>query len=189
MVALSGETPMATTTLFERMRKDHRSVLEHVARLERGALAKTRTARARSGEHDRELRALIAMLERQFATHMAAEDQVLYPQLTQVLPQCEAAVAPLRAEHDELRAMLHRLAKTLREPPGPTRDEQIAVQARDLIDLLRLHIRKEESIVLSVAERVLTPLEIDALEARIRTIVPAAAKRRGSGVPRQGGRT
>jgi hemerythrin-like domain-containing protein len=62
--------------------------------------------------------------------------------------------------------MLERLRTTIRRPPGASRDEEVAVQARDLIDLLRLHIRKEE-IVLSVAERVLTSREIEALESRL----------------------
>jgi len=161
---------MTPTTMFERMRHDHRSVLEQVSKLELGVLATDRGVRALMQERDRELLELVAMLERQFATHMAAEDQVLFPELERVLPQGHAAVEPLRAEHEELRAMLQRLGKTLREPARAVRDEQISVQARDLIDLLRIHIRKEESIVLNVAEKVLTPREIDALEARIRPI-------------------
>jgi hemerythrin-like domain-containing protein len=64
--------------------------------------------------------------------------------------------------------MLSRLDETLLERPVAARDEQIAVQARDLVDLLRIHIRKEEALVLSVAERVLKPQEIDSLERRMR---------------------
>ncbi len=179
---------MTRTTMFERMRNDHRSVLEHVSRLEQGALAPGRKVREPARERDRELLALVAMLDRQFATHMAAEDLVLFPELERVLPQGQAAVEPLRAEHEDLREMLRRLEKTLRKPARAARDEQIAVQVRDLIDLLRIHIRKEESIVLNVAERVLTPREIDALDARIRLIARSgAAPSAPSGI--QGGRT
>ena len=174
---------MTAITIFERMRRDHRTVLERVSALERGLLRRTRS----DPEKDQALLALTALLERQFATHMAGEDRVLFPELEPVLPRGEAALAPLRAEHEELRAMLARLQKTLRRRAGAGRDEEIAVQARDLIDLLRLHIRKEE-IVLGVAERVLTPAEIEALDARVREI-PAPPTRSGRPGARPGGRT
>ena len=148
---------MTRSTFFDRMRRDHRNVLERVTALERGALRK------------QDIADLVAHLERQFATHMAGEDRVLFPELAPVLPSGESSLAPLRAEHEELRAMLERLQQTLRRRPGSARDEEITIQVRDLIDLLRLHIRKEE-IVLGVAERVLTPREIDGLEARVRAL-------------------
>ena len=156
---------MTRSTFFDRMRRDHRNVLERVSALERGLLR----TRPPSKDQDHVIRNLIAHLERQFATHMAGEDRVLFPELTPVLPSGESSLAPLRAEHEELRAMLERLQQTLRRRPGSARDEEITIQVRDLIDLLRLHIRKEE-IVLGVAERVLTPREIDGLEARVRAL-------------------
>jgi hypothetical protein len=83
--------------------------------------------------------------------------------------------------------MLDRLQKTLRRDPDAARHEEIIIQIRDLIDLLRLHIRKEE-IVLGVAERVLTPAEIEALETRVRALtVPTTPSGRPGGRP--GGRT
>ena len=63
--------------------------------------------------------------------------------------------------------MLIRLKATLGEPAGPDRDEQIVVQLRDFIDLLRIHIRKEEALVISVAERVLRQSEVELLKARM----------------------
>jgi hemerythrin-like domain-containing protein len=134
-----------------------------------------------------ELQDVVALLERQFATHMAAEDEVLFPALSEALPQTKPTIEPLRAEHADLRSMLSRLDATLREPGSPARDEQIAVQVRDLVDLLRIHIRKEEAIVLSVAERVLKPKEIAALEQRMRarmqfdpTTSPGTGRTKGS---------
>lgn len=177
---------MTEPTFFDRMRRDHQHVLERVTALERGSLRTGRGA-GTDAEWDRTILDLTAMLERQFSTHMAGEDRVLFPELEPVLPRGEAALAPLRAEHEELRAMLDRLQKTLRRRPNPARDEEIIIQIRDLIDLLRLHIRKEE-IVLGVAERVLTPLEIEALETRVRalTVSPTPSGRPGG---RPGGRS
>lgn len=160
---------MNRTSIFEQMRNDHRRVLERVAALELGVLGRgTRRGRSHGEDRGGELRDVVELLERQFATHMAAEDEVLFPALAEALPQTKATMEPLHAEHAELRSMLIRLDATLSEPVSAARDEQIKVQVRDLIDLLRIHIRKEEAVVLSVAERVLKPREIDALEQRMR---------------------
>lgn len=153
------------------MRADHRAVLERLSGLETAA-ERIAAVDADPGDESR-VREFVAHLEAQFATHMRAEDELLYPALTTALPDTRASLAPLVAEHAELRAMLAALAATLDEPAGPTRNEQLAVQARDLADLLRIHIRKEEAIVFTVAERLLPAGERRALNARLaRTAVP-----------------
>ncbi len=110
---------------------------------------------------------LVALLEVQFASHMAAEDEVLYPALLGAIPAASGSIEPLFAEHAELRQMLARLAATLDEPATAERSEQIRVQVRDLADLLRLHIRKEESLVFRLAPQLLAPGEIAAVSARL----------------------
>ena len=161
---------MSRASIFDHLRKDHRLVLERIQELERDVFAPgTRRARVRAGGRDTQVKGVIALLSRQFATHMAAEDEVLYPALVEALPQTKATVDPLHAEHAELRSMLIRLEATLSEPPSPARNEQVAVQTRDLVDLLRIHIRKEETLVLGVAERVLDSREIEALKRRVRS--------------------
>ncbi len=159
---------MSRTEIFEQMRSDHRLVLRRIASLEAEMLgSEGRPARAHGVSRDAEVKEVVALLKRQFATHMVAENDVLYPALVEALPQTKATVDPLHAEHAELRSMLTRLEATLEEAPGPARDEQITVQTRDLVDLLRIHIRKEEALVLGVAERVLKPREIEALKQRM----------------------
>jgi iron-sulfur cluster repair protein YtfE (RIC family) len=65
MVTLPPEkTSMTKSTIFDRMRQDHRIVLERVAALE---------------QHQGEIGQLVEMLERQFGTHMAGEDRVIFP--------------------------------------------------------------------------------------------------------------
>ncbi|HEU4724578.1 MAG TPA: hemerythrin domain-containing protein, partial [Candidatus Eisenbacteria bacterium] len=103
----------------------------------------------------------------QFASHMAAEDEVLYPALLGAIPAASGSIEPLFSEHAELRQMLARLAATLREPVTPERSEQIRVQVHDLADLLRLHIRKEEALVFRLAPQLLAPREIAAVSARL----------------------
>ncbi|HET9941540.1 MAG TPA: hemerythrin domain-containing protein, partial [Candidatus Eisenbacteria bacterium] len=109
---------------------------------------------------------LTALLARQFGSHMAAEDEVLYPALMNALPETRSSIEPLSADHGALRMMLADLEETL-GLPGEARDEQMTVQIRDLVDLLRIHIRKEEALVIGVAERVLQPAEVEALSVRM----------------------
>jgi len=174
----AGAEAMGTEGIFERMREDHRRVLERVAPLE--AAMGQEGAWGRDARAEAELRDTLALMDRQFATHMAGEDEVLFPALLEALPEAKASIAPLSAEHAELRDMLERLKATLAEPDPGDRDEQLAVQLRDFIDLLRIHIRKEEAVVISVAERVLRPREVQALAARM----PETPRSESGGGPR-----
>jgi hemerythrin-like domain-containing protein len=154
--------------IFKRLRDDHRRVLGELDDLERttGARSATGAGVIAAPAALEQARDLVALLERQFETHMAAEDEVLFPALARDLTDGPALVGPLYEEHDELKLMLAALAKTLRQPPGVARDEQVVVQIRDLTDLLRIHIRKEETLVFGVAERVLEPHQRAELAAR-----------------------
>jgi hypothetical protein len=68
-------------------------------------------------------------------------------------------------ERLELRQMLGDLVACLELPAGPARDERVRIELRDFVDLLRLHIAKEESAVFSVAARALTAAELEAISA------------------------
>jgi hemerythrin-like domain-containing protein len=116
---------------------------------------------------DDRLRPTLEMLDRQFASHMAAEDEVLYPALLEAMPGSRATVGPLRDEHAELRRLLAEALEVMKSPPSGARDEKLAVQLRDLVDLLRIHIRKEEALVFGIGERLLRPEEMERLAARM----------------------
>jgi len=162
--------------VFAAMRRDHRSVIERLDVLEASvARIAARPAPAGDDDDDARLRAFVAHLEAQFATHMRAEDDVVYPVLAAELPDTRTALVPLRVEHAELRDMLTSLRTTLDEPAGASRDEQVVVQIGDLADLLRIHIRKEEAIVFTVAERLLPADALATLADRLaRPSVPHA---------------
>jgi len=150
-------TPVQRDDPFLAFRRDHARVLGVLATLETNVLGG-------GGSFDEQpLRDLVALLERQFATHMAAEDAVLYPALRRSFPEVGGTIDPLLADHAELRATLAALGELLAHSPGDARDEQLVVLARDFTDLLRLHIRKEESLVLDVASRVLSRAELAAM--------------------------
>jgi hemerythrin-like domain-containing protein len=160
--------------IFQALRADHRRVMENLDAIE-ARIADGRAHASGDPETRRptlsndvleRIREFTAHLARQFDTHLAAEDEVLYPALEQRLENGAALIAPLHVEHVELRAMLETLAATLAAPANDARDEQIAVQVRDLVDLLRIHIRKEETLVFGVAERIIRPCDLAELEAR-----------------------
>jgi hemerythrin-like domain-containing protein len=152
---------------FSRFRRDHRRVLTQLDALERDA-----SGTGRRAPREPHVRNLLDLLGRQFATHMTAEDTVLYPALAVAFPEARATLAPLRLEHRELRLMLAALADAFALEPGPARDEQLQVQTWDFVHLLRIHIRKEEHSVFDLAERVLRPHEVRDLVERLETCFP-----------------
>ncbi len=168
---------MSRHPIFRRLRDDHRRVLKALDAIEgeaaflrapgaarggRSSGARTRSARVLPVAR---LAALVTRLERQFATHMTAEDDSLYPALAAAMPETARSLEPLRAEHAELRAILASLARLLGQPVSAARDEQFVVQWRDFAALLRIHVRKEEALVFNVAEHALPPRELARVEA------------------------
>lgn len=165
---------MDAELLIEQMKRDHERVLTEVSTLE----STLGTGAAVPSGVVPEVQKLLDLLDLQFQTHMLAEDQVLFPALVRALPASAGSVEPLHDEHSELRLMLERLRATLAESPGRPRDEQVAVQVHDLADLLRIHIRKEESLVFGIAARLLGD---DVVEAVLARTTPHARPERAHG--------
>ena len=154
---------MSTPGILQKLRTDHRSVLKDLDVVDgtlrlRGPQAAVATLAA--------VRRVLARLARQFDTHMAAEDERLFPAFAAALPEARPGLETLRAEHAELRALLERMVTGLALPPDSRRDEAIRVQWSDFSELLRIHIRKEESVVFHVAERVVPEKEWRRISAR-----------------------
>jgi hemerythrin-like domain-containing protein len=156
---------------FARFRRDHRRVLAQLDTLERDA-----SGAGRRAPREAHLREILDLLARQFATHMTAEDTVLYPALAEAFPESRTTLAPLRLEHRELRLMLAARADAYASPPGPARDEQLQVQTWDFVHLLRIHIMKEEHSVFDLAERVLREHEVRDLVDRLEACFPRESR-------------
>jgi hemerythrin-like domain-containing protein len=170
------------------MRADHRYVLGEIGVLEE--TARSGRAGPRSGSWpDERAKEVLTMLARQFETHMGAEDEFLFPALVQALPQTLMSIEALRADHATLRAMLESLRALVTSPPSDARDEQIGIQLQDFVDLLRIHIRKEEAVAISVAERVLRPTELEAFAARMLSGPPGTRTDAPGDHPTKGDRT
>jgi hemerythrin-like domain-containing protein len=167
---MDTRAPRSAASPFARFRRDHRRVLARLSAMEA-------TAPGRRGVLESPLRRHLATLARQFDTHMAAEEAVLYPALAVAFPEARGTLAPLHEEHADLRAMLSSLGASLDQPAGGERNVQIAIQVRDFVDLLRVHIRKEESVVFDVSERVLKARELRGLARRLAPFFPARERR------------
>jgi hemerythrin HHE cation binding domain-containing protein len=85
MLGAKGES-MGEPDILQRMRRDHEQVLADVDVLERAAAGV-------GHERERNLRVVVTGLERQFHTHMAAEDELLFPALLESLPETAAQVS------------------------------------------------------------------------------------------------
>ena len=152
---------------FAGFRSDHARVLSHLDTIET-ELSRARGFGARASAT---LGPVVEVFARQFATHMTAEDALLYPWLGETLPESRITLDALGADHSELRSLLSGIAQGLAQRAGRKRDEQLRVQLRDFVDLLRLHIRREESAVFEVADRILSPTEARELARRLQHFV------------------
>jgi len=70
-----------------------------------------------------------------------------------------SVLSSVRGEHLELRSMLGALVHTLDAPSGARRDEGAAVQLRDLVDLVRIHLRKEDVLLLAATSAAASPAQ------------------------------
>jgi len=158
---------MSSMDTFRHLREDHERVLSELSVL---------SELARAGSHNPrqidELRGVVVLLERECTAHMRAEEEALFPVVASHMSEAQKSIAPLTSEHEEIKDMLATLAGVLAGPESRERDEQIAVQARDLVDLFRIHVRKEESLVFRMAEHVLPEATLQHLAERLLVHAP-----------------
>jgi len=128
-------------------------------------------ARLRSGSRPSlaTVESLVRYVAGPLAAHALAEERELFPALVDGTPELGYALEPLRADHVELRDLCDALREWLGTPRRAGRDEQLGVLTRDLTDLLRLHLEREERTAYAWAARLSRPRR--AVRAR------AAAKR------------
>ncbi len=157
---------MTPISILQKVRQAHDDVSVQVDALERrlARLAATADAAARTDTLMAVRQALTA-IEVGFAHSVALEHSTVFPLVRETLPEASPLLLAQRGEHGDLAAMIHTLAALVTERSSDWRDEQLRVVGRDLIDLLRIHMRKEEAALYRVLERVLTAEEL-ALASR-----------------------
>jgi hemerythrin-like domain-containing protein len=117
--------------------------------------------------------ALVTYLENDVTRHFALEEAALFPVLERYPNLAQGPVAVMHTEHAAFRRLLETLAGAAQ------RGEVVAQRAatRDLIELLRQHIAKEDQVLFPLAARMLNPEELREVDAR------AAALDRSQPVP------
>ncbi len=108
------------------------------------------------------LEGFAAYLSGEVAHHFRLEEEALFPLLGRHLGTDAGPLAVMNAEHEEFRSLLARLQELV---AGGQIAEQAAC-ARELIELLRAHIAKEDGVLFPMAERLLAPAERGELASR-----------------------
>lgn len=144
----------ATGTLMD----EHQTILRVLASLE------FLLSDARNRDEPVETFAAIVKFLRNYADalHHGKEEAVLFPAMESYgVSAAHGPTAVMRAEHDEGRALVRRMAQVCEaegEPWKELRDPGLA-----FVSLLRAHIGKEDRILFPMAERILPQFELDRL--------------------------
>lgn len=128
-----------------RFAMEHEQALAALDRLERAATALAHGDPAEP--HLRTVREVCETLTTTVREHNENEERALFPLLGDDAP-CE----PFRQEHVTLRELELRLAAALE---GPTPERDIPPVARALVDLLRVHVQREDEVLFPKARALL----------------------------------
>ncbi len=146
---------------IEKLGEDHQHVLAQLAAVENRLAASVDAAAD-----------LAAYLDREVLVHFALEEEALFPILARHLPPAGGPLAVMDAEHQEFRSLLGALRGAVRAGDG----EQGRARARDLIELLRGHIAKEDRVLFPMARQMLSGDEQREVDARAAQHTGAAAR-------------
>ena len=151
----------------EPLRAEHRDLLPHLLALD------TSATNVGGWDRDAAVRALndvVDFLRGHLVLHAAAEEEVLYPAVEQVMA-APGATATMAADHAEIVARIDRLANTVetieQRWPDAALARDVAHQLVGLSAILQLHFRKEEEVLLPVLDASLSADEAAALFARM----------------------
>ena len=136
---------------IDKLGQDHQHVLAQLSAVEH-RLAETADAPAE----------FAAYLDREVLEHFAVEEEALFPILARHLPPAGGPLAVMNAEHEEFRSLLAALRAAVRAGDA----EQGRGCARELIELLRGHIAKEDRILFPMAMQMLSGDEQREVDAR-----------------------
>jgi bacterioferritin (cytochrome b1)/hemerythrin-like domain-containing protein len=161
----SREGPAVATTLSSAIHSEHQKLLGQVSEL---------TALVANDPPDRErIRATSAALRRQLACHMALEERSLYPAYERVTGTDRAA-ASLVADHRDILRRLDRLSAPSTEL-GQS-ELNLVEGVWGVAAIVRMHLDKEEDLLLAELDRRLTPVEAAALLHTLQPDLPLAER-------------
>jgi len=108
----------------------------------------------------------LADLDATLHTHHESEDDLLWDKLEQRAPACALHVGQMRAQHTQVAELLQEASPLLvqwRETADPAVGEQLADAYERMLEVLKVHLRREVVEVVPVAERVITKEEWSAM--------------------------
>ena len=108
----------------------------------------------------------LADLDATLHTHHESEDLLLWDKLEQRAPACALHVGQMRAHHAQVAALLEEASPLLagwRASADPAVGEQLADAYERMLQVLKVHLRREVVEVVPVAERVITGEEWAAM--------------------------
>jgi hypothetical protein len=117
----------------------------------------------------------LADLDATLHTHHESEDEFLWGKLEQRAPACALHVAQMRAHHAQVAQLLEEAGPLLtrfRATADPAVGEQLADAYERMLDVLKLHLRREVVEVIPVAERVVTQEEWTAMGDHSANAIP-----------------
>lgn len=108
----------------------------------------------------------LADLDATLHTHHESEDELLWEKLEQRAPACALHVGQMRAHHAQVAALLAEAGPSLarwRTSADPAVGEQLADAYVRMLDVLKVHLRREVVEIVPVAERVVSTQEWEAM--------------------------
>lgn len=147
------------TTTIPILNAQHQDVLLRLAAVEAELII--------PGDHD--LAAFSTYLDSEVMHHFTLEEQALFPPLARHLGTTQGPLAMMEAEHAEFRELLQGLTDAVRTG---AHGAQRAI-AGEIIELLRVHIHKEDHVLFPMAEHLLSAEEIAEVDRRASTFTAA----------------
>jgi hemerythrin-like domain-containing protein len=108
----------------------------------------------------------LADIDATLHTHHESEDELLWDKLEQRAPACALHVAQMREHHAQVAELLEEASPLLarwRATADPAVGEQLADAYERMLDVLKVHLRREVVEVVPVVERVITDEEWTAM--------------------------
>jgi iron-sulfur cluster repair protein YtfE (RIC family) len=141
---------------------DHHHGLALALRCRKQALGQLKPMGAEGlRERAREFREFFA---HNLVNHFRAEEEVLFPQMRELVPDSEAMIDQLVREHEQIRSAI----------PNLDAERALAKLVFDLGDLLERHIRKEERELFPLFEEHADRFDVETVGERIRNILDSA---------------
>lgn len=158
---------MSSVRPTQPIREEHEHLAPHIEDLRRLG----DSAIASGGPLDEELRRSVDFLQQHLLIHAGAEDQVMYPQVAELLG-APRATATMSRDHVEVERLTAELAAT-----SPTDRGAVARLAYSLHALVSLHFAKEEEIYLEVMDAAMSVTAVAEMYERME--LAAADLKRG----------